>query len=338
MQEKQAIDELPKIDLHHHLDGAIRTETIRDLAQEQGIDLPTYDVEELNDHVRVSKDCRSLSDFLECFEVLYPVIQTPEAMNRIAYELCETLEKHGVIYAETRFAPVLITEGGASQREVVEAVLDGLDRGQSDYDVTVNLILCVYRGTPPESGLTTVDLAREYRDRGVVAIDLAGDESQYEASDHARAFEKAREYDLNMTVHAGEAGEVDNVAEALDLGGDRIGHGVRLIDDPDLTETVAEREIPLEICLTSNVQTGVVPSYEDHPVTELREKGVRVTLNTDDPAISNIDINHEFRVAHERLGFTFPDLKRILVTSAESAFADPTEKESLRETIKQFQP
>ncbi len=330
---KQAVKALPKVDLHLHLDGAIRTQTILELGKQFNVDLPTDNVDDLASYVQVQPSCRSLSDFLGCFENFYPVLQYPGAIERIAYELCEDLAEAGVIYAETRFAPVLLQEEGASIKEMVDAALRGLNRGEKDFDIPVNLILCAYRGTPSEASVEVVELASEYRDRGIVGLDFAGDESQYEAREHMEALELARENNLPLTIHAGEAGGVENIREALELGADRIGHGVRLEDDPELLQEVVDKEIPLEQCLTSNLQTQAVASIEKHPFPEFLQQGIKVTLNTDDPRVSNTDINKEFLLASEEFGLSLADLKQILLNSVGAAFTTQKIKKSLRERI-----
>ncbi|MFB6354887.1 MAG: adenosine deaminase [bacterium] len=332
----EQINQLPKIDLHHHMDGAIRTKTIKEMAEKHDVELPTYNVEKLKDHVTVRKGCEGLTDFLDCFELFYPVIQYEDAIRRIAYELCETTYNQDVLYLETRFAPVLLTEEGLSQEEVVTSALDGLEAGLEEFDVEINLILCVYRGTPPEASLRTVELAQQYSDRGIVGIDIAGDESQYDADPHREAFDNARQYGLNITAHAGEAGGVDNIREALNMGADRIGHGVALRDDPEVLAECKERQIPLEMCLTSNLQTGVVRTIEEHPVTDYFDHGTPVTLNTDDPAVSNINIHHEFRLAFQQTSFTIFDLKQILQNSVSASFADSSTRQKLRTSIDQL--
>ncbi|MGM0380614.1 MAG: adenosine deaminase [bacterium] len=331
--DRETIFSLPKLDLHLHLDGAIRTETIRDLAREFAVELPTYEVEELADHVQVQPDCRSLSDFLECFETFYPVLQYPEALERIAYELCEDLAAQGVIYAETRFAPVLLLEEGASKQEHVDAVLSGLERGQREFDVIVKLILCMYRGTDPEDSQEVAELAARDRDRGIVGIDFAGDESQFDAAPHSEAFALARENDLPLTIHAGEAGAVDNIQEAVDLGAERIGHGVRLQDDPELVEEIIEKQIPLEMCLTSNLQTQAVKTISEHPFPDYYDRGVKVTINTDDPRVSNTDINKEFLLAAREFDLDLDDLQEITRNAVDVAFIGEDVKSELRTKI-----
>ncbi len=329
----EAIKSLPKIDLHLHLDGAIRTRTILELGEKHGVTLPADNVEELSKHVQVQPSCRSLTDFLACFEVFYPVLQYPDAVERIAYELCEDLKKQGVVYAETRFAPVLLTEEGASQEELIQAALEGLKRGRSEFEVPVNLIVCAYRGTPPEASAEVVELAQKYREEGIVGIDFAGDESQYDAREHMEALELAREYNLPLTIHAGEAGAVENIREAVELGADRIGHGVRLEDDPELLTEIVDKEIPLEQCLTSNLQTQAVSEIAAHPFPDFYEQGVKVTINTDDPRISSTDINDEFLLAAESFDLDIADLKSVLQNSVEAAFVDESTRSRLRKII-----
>lgn len=323
----------PKIDLHLHLDGAIRTETILDLANRRAVELPADTPEALRKHVTVPADCRSLSEFLDCFETFYPVLQHPESVERIAVELCEDLVEQNVIYAETRFAPVLLTEAGASQRTMVEAALDGLRRGTGGTETTVNLILCLYRGTDPETSLETVRIAEDLRERGIVGIDIAGDESEYSAREHQAAFERANRRNLNVTVHAGEAGGAENVREGLALGADRIGHGIRAVRDEALLEELRREQIPLEICYTSNLQTGAVENPGEHPLRELYDRGVKVTINTDDPGVSRTSIGEEYRRVARQFDFTRTELMTMLENAADAAFVPRGFREDLKSTL-----
>ncbi|MFP4687866.1 MAG: adenosine deaminase, partial [bacterium] len=223
---------------------------------------------------------------------------------------------------------------GATQDEMVDAVLQGLERGREEFNVPVNLILCMYRGTPAESSMELAKLAVEYKSRGIAGVDFAGDESQYGAHAHKEAFDLVRKNGIPITIHAGEAGSVDNIREAIKLGAARIGHGVRLIDDEQLMQEVIEKEIPLELCLTSNLQTQAVKSIDEHPFPIFYEKGVKVTINTDDPRVSNTDINEEFLLAAREFDFDISDLKQILFNSVEAAFIDSETKERLHKQIK----
>lgn len=324
---------LPKIDLHLHLDGAVRTRTILELGETLGVPLPARTVPELEKYVTVGRDCRSLRDFLDRFDVYMPVLRSAESMERIAYELCEDQAKDGVIYFETRFAPLLQDCPTLSLEESVEAVLAGLGRGARDFGVKWGLILCCIREARPESSLATVAAAAKYRDRGVVGLDIAGDEAA-PAGPHAEAFRRARRLELGITVHAGEAGPAANVREAIDrLGAWRIGHGTHSLDDPRLTEELARRGIALEVCLTSNLQTRSAPSIRRHPLPRMRAAGLRVTLNTDDPAVSRTTLSREFERATRAFGLSEEDLVELLTNSCEAAFAPPSRKKELKRAI-----
>lgn len=331
------IDRIPKLDLHLHLDGAVRTRTLVELADDIGHELPTTDPSKLKKYVTVPPDCRSLSEFLDSFDRIYPMLQEPHAWYRIALELCEDLSNTNVFYAETRFAPAIVA-GEYSQEDFVKHALKGLHEGQSKYDVTVQLILCLYRGTKLETSLETVELANQYSSDGIVGIDLAGDESKYDASVHKTAFEKARRCGLNITIHAGESGPSTNITKALELGADRIGHGVRAKDDPELMHRLNEQNIPLEVCVTSNLQTQAVASVEEHPVRRFFEIGIRVTINSDDPAVCRTDVSNECIKLHEYYGFTPEEITRLQMNAIDAAFAETKLKSSMNDTFTEQLP
>lgn len=327
---------LPKIDLHHHLDGAVRTKTAFEFAKKHSIQLPADNPDELQNHVTVSPDCRSLTDFLNCFEVLYPVLQYPDVLEQVAYEICEDFSRENVIYAETRFAPLLMTNEGKSQKQMVEAVLKGLRRGEKDFDTEVNLILCLYRGHSETQNRKTLQLAQEHAETGVVGIDLAGDESKYSSVSNPELFRRARKNDLSVTIHAGEAGPSENISEALDAGAQRIGHGVRAIEDQQLMERLRDTKTPLEICLTSNLQTQAVESVENHPLKEFYRSEILVTINTDDPRISQTTITEEFEKVSSQYEFTSQDCIRMLKNSARAAFVSDDKQQMLLDTIENY--
>jgi adenosine deaminase len=330
----QRLQTIPKIDLHHHLDGAVRTQTVLDLARKHQVTLPTYELDELERHVTVQPDCRSLSDFLDCFQILYPVLQYPSSMERIAFELCEDFADQNVIYAETRFAPVLLTEEDAAQEDMVKAVIRGLHRGQDTYDTEINVILCLYRGRSREENRKTLKLAYKYEDEGVIGVDLAGDESQFGSVEHPELLEQAAGSGLNLTIHAGEAGPVENIRRAIALGADRIGHGVRAIDDAELRNELAEKQVPLELCFTSNLQTQAVVEASEHPLPKFYDEGLRVTVNTDDPRISRTSIAEEFRKIVHEFELRSADCLKLLCNAAESAFCSDEKRRTLKQTIK----
>ncbi|MBI3395317.1 MAG: adenosine deaminase, partial [Spirochaetia bacterium] len=339
-------DSLPLIDLHLHIDGAVRTTTMIDLAREQKLPLPTFDPAALERLVRVSPNCRSLSEFLATFNVFYDLLKTPEAIERITYELCTDLAGQGLIYAELRFAPVLnIPEPSdfeAGMRRAVHAAMRGVERGTRGGAFSAGIILCCYRGFHLKYAEETVRIAHEVateasragKDSLVVGVDLAGDESRYQARDFKSAFDLAHSYGIPVTVHAAEAAGPESAAAALDiLGARRIGHGIRIREDDALLNRVIRDRIPLEICLTSNLQTATVSRLKDHPFKQYLDSGVHVTLNTDDPSVSGITLAGEWSLARSTFGLSDSNVEKILLFSADAAFCSTQKKEALKQRI-----
>ena len=324
------LKKLPKIDLHLHLDGAIRVSTIAELGDELGVALPTYDPRELAKFVQVDRDCRSLTDFLKRFEILYPILPYAVTQERIAYEVCEDCARDNVIYFEARFAPALACDGKFTMEDAVVAALEGLRRGQRDFGVRCGLILCCYRSISLQQNLDTVKLAQKYRHQGVIGIDLAGDELRDPAAPHAEAFALARKLVMPITIHAGEGGKAENIREAVfDYGAARIGHGLALSRDTELLKRVRDCGTVFEICLTSNLQTCSVPSLSTHPFKKFFDEKVRVTLNTDDPTISNITLTDEFELAAREYNLTPAQVHEVLTNAANAAFAEPSVRAQL---------
>jgi adenosine deaminase len=312
--------QLPKAELHCHLDGSVRPETLVELAREHRVQLPRQTPEELAEFMRVD-DAQSLEDYLRRFDVTISVMQSEEALERIAYELAEDAADDGVRYIEIRNAPLLNVVQGLTLVQAVEAPLRGLRKAENDFGITARFIICGLRQFPPESSLEMARLAVEFKNDGVVAFDLAGGEKGNPASRHAEAFRYARENNLAVTVHAGEGDGAESVREAVHIcGANRIGHGTRLIEDPDLTQYVNDRRIALEVCLTSNVQTRVADSYASHPFREYFDRGLNVTLNTDNRLMSATTLTDEYVYAAEHLGFTVEELAGIALNGFESAF------------------
>lgn len=332
----EKLKKLPKVDLHLHLDGALRVKTIYELAQHQNYKLPTDKLEELHKYVQVPENCRSLADFLKAFETFYPLLMNPDAMERVAYEVSEDCYKDNVKYCEIRFAPVLQAKGDYSMEEILDGVLKGLAKAHYEFGIINPLILCCYRSEPPETSIETVKLAIKYRNRGIVAIDLAGDEEHYPAEIHKEAFKLAQEHNFPITVHAGEAGAPKNIREAIEiLGAQRIGHGIRIIEDKELYEYVKEKQIPLEMCLTSNVQTTVAKDYETHPFKRCFQGGLRVTINTDDPGVSNITLTDEYFLLKKYYNFGWQEIIKVLVNGIESSFTTEERKTKLKQEFEE---
>jgi adenosine deaminase len=325
--------QLPKAELHCHLDGSVRPETLLDLAREYRIPMPKQTAEELAE-VMKADDAKNLEDYLRLFDVTVSVMQTPDALERIAYELAEDAAEDGVRYIEVRNAPILNVVQGLTLVEAVEAPLRGLRRAENDFGITGRFIVVAMRQYPAEHSLEMARLAVEFKHDGVVAFDLAGGEKGNPASLHAEAFRYAREHNLAVTVHAGEGDGAESIRQAVHIcGANRIGHGTRLIEDPDLTQYVNDRRIALEVCLTSNVQTRVAESYATHPFREYFDRGLNVTLNTDNRLMSATTLTDEYVYAAEHLGFTMDELAGIALNGFESAFLPWEERLMLIEEV-----
>jgi len=327
----ELLERLPKTDLHVHLDGSLRPETIDDLAERDEVELPFDSVDDIRRFFVEDLPERDLVAYLERFDVTTSVMQTPEALERIAFELVEDAARENVWYMEVRYAPILSTKRGLSPRQVVDAIERGLRRGQETYPRTrAHQIICGLRHFEPERAVRMAALAVEYKDRGVLAFDLAGAEKDNPAKRFREAFYLVRHANLNVTVHAGEAYGPESIHQALHwAGAHRIGHGVRLREDPDLVEYVRDHRIPLEMCPTSNVQTGAVPSIDRHPIREYFERGLRVTVNTDNRLMSNTTMTNELALCCEHLGFDLEEIKKLILNGFKSAFLRYPERKAL---------
>ena len=325
--------QLPKAELHCHLDGSVRAATLLELAKDRRIQMPRQTPEELADFMRVD-DAQSLEDYLRRFDVTISVMQSKEALERIAYELVEDAADDGVRYIEVRNAPLLNVVQGLTLVQALEAPLRGLRRAEKDFDITARFIVCALRQFPSESSLEMAKLAVEFKNDGVVAFDLAGGEKGNPAARHVEAFRYAREHDLAVTVHAGEGDGAESVRQAVHVcGANRIGHGTRLIEDPELTQYVNDRRIALEVCLTSNVQTRVADSYAAHPFREYFDRGLNVTLNTDNRLMSGTTLTDEYVHAAEHLELTVDELAGVALNGFESAFLPWEERLMLIEEV-----
>jgi len=320
---------LPKAELHCHLDGSVRPATLIELGREYKQPMPRDDAEALRDYMRVD-DARSLEDYLARFDVTLSVMQTADALERIAYELAMDAAADGVRYLEVRYAPVLNIRHGLTLGEAVEAPLRGLERAERDGGAMSRVIICGLRHMSPEISIELARLAVGYKHRGVVGFDLAGGELGNPASPHAPAFVYAREHDLACTCHAGEGADASYVREAVHIcGANRIGHATRLYEDESLTQYVNDRRIALEICLTSNVQTRAVESYNEHPLRQYFDRGMNVVLNTDNRLMSGTTLTDEYAHAATTLGFSFDELCEIALNGFASAFISWEERERL---------
>ena len=320
---------LPKTDLHVHLDGSLRLETILELAAEEQIPLPADSVDGLRNAIGCGRMFGSLVDYLRGFEITLKVMQTEEGLERIAFELAEDAHRENVRYMEVRYSPMLHTQRGLKLTKVVEAVLDGLRRARETYGIKANVIICGIRNISTESSYEMAELAVAYKGRGVVGFDLAGAEADNPAKHHKLAFQLVRDNNINCTIHAGEAYGPESVAQAIHVcGAHRIGHGVRLRESGDLLHYVNDHRIPLECCPSSNVQTGAVRDLSSHPLTLYFDLGLRVTVNTDNRLITDTSVSKELYLAHTQMGMSFKDIKSMIVGGFKSSFRPFHEKQA----------
>jgi len=320
---------LPKAELHCHLDGSVRPSTLLELGHEFGVPMPATTADALAHHMYV-RDARHLEDYLTRFDTTLSVMQGEHALERIAFELAEDAASEGVRYIEVRYAPILNQQWGLSLDAVIEAPLRGLERAREKYGITGRVIVCGLRHLSPDISLELAKLAVAFQDKGVVGFDLAGGESGHPASAHRAAFHHAREHGMFCTCHAGEGAGAESVAEAVHIcGAQRIGHGTRLIEDLHLTDELAKNGIAIEACLTSNVQTRASKDYESHPLRAYFERGMRVTLNTDNRLMSGTTLTAEYAHAANELHFTLDELCTLARNGFESAFVPEAERRAM---------
>lgn len=334
MVTKDLLRKLPKAELHVHLDGSLRLATLMELAKEQKVKLPSADAEALAGLMHVT-DAHNLVEYLDRFKVTLSVMQRPDALERIAYELVEDGVAEGVRYMEIRYSPILHTHKGMPLTETVEAPLRGLRRAEKKFGVRTALIICGIRNMSPDTSLELAALTVAYKGRGVVAFDLAGAEYNFPAKKHKEAFYKVIDAHVGATIHAGEAYGAESIAQALHYcRADRIGHGTRLYENTELEQYITDRRIPLEICITSNVQTKAVPSYEEHPVRRYYDLGMVVSLNTDNRLMSATTLTDEYWLAHKKLRFTRKEIDQMILYGFASAFLPWREKQALLTQVK----
>ena len=325
---------LPKAELHVHLDGSLRLSTLLELAKQQGVKLPTTDPKALARYMHVT-DARNLVDYLARFEVTLSVLQTPDALERATYELIADGAAENVRYMEIRYSPILNTRGGMPLTEAVEAPLRGMKRAEQEFGVKAALIICGIRNMSPETSLELANLTVAYKGRGVVAFDLAGAEYNFPAKKHKEAFYMVIDHHMATTVHAGEAYGAESIAQALHYcHADRIGHGTRLYENPELEQYVLDRRVPLEICITSNLQTHAVPSLESHPLRRYFDLGIVACINTDNRLMSATTVTDELWLAHSKLQFTREEIDLLILHGFASAFVPFREREAMVARVK----
>ncbi|MFW0767748.1 adenosine deaminase [Trabulsiella odontotermitis] len=326
---------LPLTDIHRHLDGNIRAQTILDLGRQHNIALPADTLDALRPHVQVTSNEPDLVSFLSKLDWGVKVLASLEACRRVAYENVEDAAHNGLHYVELRFSPgYMAMTHQLPITGVVEAVIAGVREGSRDFGVDARLIGIMSRTFGETACLQELDALLAHRD-GITALDLAGDELGFPGSLFLNHFNRARDAGWRITVHAGEAAGPESIWQAIrELGAERIGHGVKAVEDPALMDFLAEQRIGIESCLTSNIQTSTVPSLARHPLKTFLEHGILASINTDDPAVQGIDIVHEYNVAAPAAGLSQAQIRQAQINGLESAFLSAQEKQALRDRVK----
>ena len=312
------------IDLHLHFDGSLSLSTVKNLASEQGIDLP--DDERLLEMLSVGEECSSLSEYLEKFDFPLSLLQNERAIESGMRMLCKELVAEGCIDAEIRFAPQLHTQKGLTQEQVLASAIKGFESS----GLCGGLILCCMRGKDnTKENLLTVDIGAENLDKGVLAVDLAGDEKGFPTKDFEILFELAKERGVPFTIHAGEADGANSVRRAIEMGASRIGHGVRSLEDDSVIKLLVDKKIPLELCPTSNVNTAIFSNISEYPIRTLMDKGVIVTVNSDNRSVSATTAKRDMELVGRAFGFSEAEKRQLLLNSIQAAFCDEQTKNKL---------
>jgi adenosine deaminase len=325
---------LPKAELHCHLDGSMRVETIIDLAKQYNVQLPKTNQDELKAYLEVGDDCKDLVDYLKAFSVTASVLQHEDALTRATYELCEDASEENIRSIEIRFSPLLHVEKELKIEQIIEAVLAGKNKAEQDFNIIVGIIICGLRSTPPEKSLELAQATVKYKKQGVVGFDLAGPEENFPAKDHKEAFYEIINNNINTTVHAGEAYGPKSIHQAIHYTrANRIGHGTRLREAPELMQYVNDHRIPLEMCVNCNVQTNAVESLQDHPIKDYLDQGIRVTINTDNRLISKTTLTNEYKTVCDTFNLTKQELKTIILNGFKSIFVPFQQREKLIQEV-----
>lgn len=325
---------LPKIELHCHLDGSLRVETAIELAKKEGIELESYEYDKVKELLVIPEECESLNDYLKRFDLPVSILQRPENLERVAFELMEDANKENVKYIEIRFAPLFHLEKGMTQEEVIASVIKGIRKAEELYDIRGNVILSCLRHHSVDSVYEVIEAGKKFIGKGVVAIDLAGCELENFVKPYEEVMKVAREAGFRVTIHAGETGYGKNVRDAIELlGAERIGHGLFIFNDEEAYNLVKNKGVTLEMCPKSNIDTKGVTKYEEHPIYKYHKDNIKVNLSTDNRTVSNITLTEEFENVDEAFNIDFEDYKKIYLDSVDASFCTDELKEQLKLAI-----
>ena len=325
---------LPKIELHCHLDGSLRVETVIELAKKENIKLDSYDYNEVKKLLSITEDCNSLDQYLKKFDLPGKVLQTEENLSRAAYELLEDAAKENVKYIEVRFAPILHTKKGLTLEKIIESVIKGIDEAEQKYDIKGNVIISCMRGFDLEHVYKSIVAGAKYIGKGVVAIDLAAEEKEGFAHEYIDLMKLAKEKGFRITIHAGETGFGKNVRDSIELlGAERIGHGVYIYNDDDAYRLVKENGVTLEMCPKSNIDTKAVKGYEEHPIYKYHKDSIKISISTDNRTVSDVNLTQDINKLMETFNINMEEYKEIYINSVNAAFCNNEIKEKLLQYI-----
>lgn len=330
--KREIVKHLPKIELHCHLDGSVRPAILEQLAAVQGVPLPKG--EALAAKLIAPEECQSLLEYLERFDMVLPLLQTASALELVAYDLIAQVAEENVRYIEVRFAPMLFIKDGLSLKEIIEAILSGLKRGEKDFGVKSNALLCAMRHHSNERNQDVIQQAKGFLGHGVAGFDLAGDEANYPTAQFSELISLGASYAIPITLHAGECGCPQNVAESIRLGATRIGHGIAVQKDPAVLQACLDNRTLIEMCPTSNFQTKAVLTLEDYPFKTFLEAGLKVCINTDNRTVSNTTLTDEYLKLHQWYGITYACLETLNHNAVDGAFIDEQTKAALHQQLK----
>lgn len=332
MNRKKLVN-LPKVELHCHLDGSIPMKTLIELAEKEGYTNPE---EEMRGAIAPA-DSGTLKEYLSSFETILPLLQTKENLTEATYAVIEDANRENIVYLELRFGPLLHQRQGLSVKEIVEAVDLGIQKAADDFPVMVSLIVCALRHHSQERNTQLFEEVSQLPEGMVAAVDVAGDEGNFPNEQVRRPVSTARSLGMDMTIHSGETGSVDNVLSAMDMGTRRLGHGVAIRQDQDALQNVRAKDVLLELCPTSNIQTRAIPSFKDYPLRYFLDEGIKVCINTDNRTVSNTTVTDELMICIAHCGMTAEDLKQVMLNAITYAFTDEgTKQQVIRQIEEQY--
>lgn len=320
---------MKKVELHLHLDGSLRVNTVNDLLEKQ------LEKTQLIKALSVSKDDKTLVDYLKKFDLPIEILQTVENLERVAFELVEDLAKEDTIYAEIRVAPIQHIKKGLDPKQIITAILSGFNRAMENYPIDVNLLLCAMRHLPPKENNYLLDMAEVFRGQGVVGLDLAGDEAGFPVTLFSDFFTEAKKRNIPFTIHAGEARGPESVIEAINLGASRLGHGIRAYENEEAMALIKDKNICLECCPKSNFDTNAIDDFSTYPIKLYLKKGIAVTLNSDNRTVSDTTFSNEIDFLRKYIILENKDIKRLNLNALQHAFISQDQKDKLIEILNQ---